>query len=66
MILHAKLASVIYNKVLVSSPDTDVFVVLLSLHSTIDADIFFLTGVKSTIGIIDVTKKSSRPYHVFP
>jgi hypothetical protein len=56
MILHAKQASITYNKVLISSPDTNVFVILLSLHPTIDADIFFLTGVKSTRRIIDVTK----------
>ena len=62
MMLHARHASSCYNKILIASPDTDVFVIILSLRSMIVADILFLTGVKRTRRIIDVIKVAD---HVF-
>jgi hypothetical protein len=56
MLLHAKHASANYSKILISSPDTDVFIICLSVHMTITANLFFLTGVKNSRRIIDVTK----------
>ena len=56
MLLHAKHASASYSKILISSPDTDVFIIRLSHHMTITANLFFLTGVKNSRQIIDVTK----------
>ena len=47
---------------LISSPDTDVFIICLSVHLLIDAEIFFLTGVKSSRRIIDVDKISDYIY----
>ena len=57
MILHANhAASSSYNKVMIASPDTDAFVILLTLHISIDANIYFLTGVRNLRIIIDVNK----------
>ena len=62
MVLHAKHASLNYEKILISSPDTDVFVICLSVHLLIDANVFFLTGVKSSRRIIDITKVADHVY----
>ena len=56
MLLHAKHASFTYPKVLISSPDTDVFIIFFSVHTRIAANLYFLTGVKRSRRIIDVSK----------
>ena len=56
MLLHAKHASANYSKILIWSPDTDVFIICLSVHMAITANLFFLTGVKNSRRIITVTK----------
>ena len=58
MMLHAKHASLFYRKVLISSPDTDVFVILLSVSHKINASLFFLTGVQNNKGIIIISDES--------
>ena len=58
MLLYAKQTSLTYPKVLISSPDTDVFIICLSVHTRIAANLYFLTGVKSSRRIIDVSKVS--------
>ena len=62
MVLHANHASSTYEKIMISSPDTDVFVICLSVHHLIDANIYFLTGVKSTRRIIDITAVAENIY----
>ena len=52
MILHAKQNS--YERILMASPDTDVFVSCLSLQNYIDGRIYFLTVVKNSRRIIDI------------
>ena len=37
-----------------SSPETDVFIICLSVHMAITANLFFLTGVKNSRRIITV------------
>ena len=56
MLLHAKHASLTYPKVLISSPDTDVHIICLSVHTRIAVNLYFLTDVKSSRRIIDVSK----------
>ena len=56
MLLHAKHASFTYPKVLISSPDTDVFIIFFSVHTRVAANLYFLTGVKRSRRIIDVSK----------
>ena len=55
MLFHAKHASHNYSKILFSSPDTDVFIICLSVHMAITANLFFLTGVRNSRRIITVT-----------
>ena len=55
MVLHAKHASQTSQQVLISSPDTDVFVICLGMQHLINANMFFLTGVKNSRRIIDIT-----------
>ena len=38
-----------------SRPDTDVFIICLSFHPVIDANSYFLTGMRNTRRIIDIT-----------
>ena len=54
MILHAKHAGNSYGRILIASPDTDVFVLCVSLQKYIDGRIYFLTGVKNSRRIIDI------------
>ena len=56
MLLQAKHASAEYAKVLISSPDTDVFIICLAAHDNIEARLHFLTGIKNGRRIIDITK----------
>lgn len=60
MLLHVQHASLEYPKVLIASPDTDVFVICLSVHLSISANLFFLTGVKNSRRIIDVTRVANH------
>ena len=60
MILHAQHAASLYEKVLIASPDTDVFVILIALHTFIDANIYFLTGAQNSKRIIDVNKVADQ------
>ena len=55
MLFHAKHASANYFKILISSPETDVFIICLSVHMAITANLFFLTGVENSRRIINVT-----------
>ena len=55
MLLHAQHASQQHRKIMISSPDTDVFVICLSFKSNIIADLYFLTGVKNSRRIIDIS-----------
>ena len=52
--LHTKHASSSYEKILISSCDTDVFVICLPIHLLFDGKLFFLLGVKSSKRISDV------------
>ena len=54
MILHAKHVSNSYDRILIASPDTDVFVLCVSLQNYIDRRIYFLTGMKNSRRIIDI------------
>ena len=56
MILHAKHAYSTCSKVIISSPDTDYFVICLSMHQVIHGNLYFLTGVKNNRRIIDVSE----------
>ena len=62
MLLHAKHASSNVGKMLISSPDTDVFIICSSVNLLRDAELFFLTGVKSSRRVIDVDKISDDIY----
>ena len=56
MLLHAKHASSNNEKILISNPDTDAFVICLYVDLLIDENLFFLSGVKSSKIMIDVTE----------
>ena len=55
MVLHAQHASQQYERIVISSPDTDVFVICLSFNPIINADLYFLTGVKNSRRLIDIS-----------
>lgn len=54
--LHASHASHYYRHVIVKSPDTDVFVILLAFQLEINAKLYFATGVQSKKRIISIEK----------
>ena len=55
MVLHANHASSDSNPIVISSPDTDVFVICLAFQHIINSDIFFLTGVKNSRRTINIS-----------
>ena len=54
MLLHAKDAAAHYEDVVISTPDTDVFVLTLSKLSSINANIYMLTGTGDKKRLIDL------------
>ena len=54
MMLHAQHASQHFQKILISSPDTDVFIICLSFQLVIDVNLYFLTGVRNSRWIINI------------
>ena len=54
MMLHAQHASQHFQKILISGPDTDVFIVCLSFQPVIDVNLYFLTGARNSRRIIDI------------
>ena len=48
VMLHAQHASQHFQKILISSPDTDVFIIFLSFQPVINANLYFLTGVRNS------------------
>ena len=56
MICHAKDASLTHSKVVIKSPDTDVFFIALNAAIDINAQIYFETGVQTKRRIISLDK----------
>ena len=46
LLLHAKHASPNHEKIVINSPDTDVFIIAMSKSLEIDAHLYFITGTK--------------------
>ena len=55
ILLHVADASQSYSKCVVASPDTDVFVIMLSVNQYIDAELYFLTGTQSKKRMISIS-----------
>ncbi len=56
MLVHANHASQFYRKILIKSPDTDVFVIALNASLEINANMFFETGVGTARRIISLSR----------
>ena len=56
MICHAKDASLRHSKVIINSPDTDVFFIALNAAVDVNAQIHFETGVQTKKRIISLGK----------
>ena len=56
MMIHVKHAAADYRKVLVISEDTDVFMILLSLHSQIGTRVLLRKGKKNAVRLIDISR----------
>jgi L-lactate utilization protein LutC len=54
MLLHANHASQSHGSIVIKSPDTDVFIIMLSLCHIIQSELFFETGLNEKTRIIDV------------
>ena len=52
MVLHAAYVSFTYEDIVISTPDTDVFMIALAKLGEIDANLFFLTGTKDKRRIV--------------
>ena len=55
MLLHASHASQSHGSILVKSPDTDVFIIMLNFCPILRCHLFFETGIKDKTRIIDIT-----------
>ena len=56
LLLHAKQASRSHNHVIIRSPDTDVFILLLGHRSAIPTALYFDTGIGNQKRILDIGK----------
>lgn len=56
LLLHAKHASINYSDIVVRSPDTDVFILMLGHTSSIDANLYLDTGAGNYRRVIDINK----------
>ena len=54
MMIHTQHASQHFQKILYSIPDTDVFIIYLPFQPVIDANLYFLPGMKRSRRIIDI------------
>ena len=54
MLLHANHALQSHGSVVIKSPDTDLFIIMLSFCHILQCELFFETGVKEKTRIIDV------------
>ena len=54
MLFHANHASS-FEKIIVSAPDTDVFIIALSKSRIINADLYMLTGTKNNRKIVNIS-----------
>ena len=56
LLLHAKQASRTHSHVIIRSPDTDVFILLLGHKSAIPTSLYFDTGIGNQRRILDISK----------
>ena len=54
IILHTQHANQHFQRILISSPNTDVFINCISFQRIVDANLYFLTGVRNSRRIIDI------------
>ena len=54
IMLQTQRASQHFQRILISSPDTDVFINCISFQPIVDANLYFLTGVRNSRRIIDI------------
>ena len=62
MLLHARHASMSCDKIILSSPDTDVFMIMLSKVTEMNGQLFMLTGTGNKRRIIDVNSVAEGIY----
>ena len=62
MLIHIRHASMSRDKIIVSSPDTDVFIIMLSKVTKMNRQLFMLTGTGSKRRIIDVNSVAEGIY----
>ena len=58
LLLHAKHATPNYDSIVIRSPDTDVFIILMGLKSSLDAAVYMDTGTGNNRRIISIDKVS--------
>ena len=62
LLLHAKHAILTYGKIVISTPDTDVFMIALSKSTVINANLYILTGTKDKRRLIDIDAVGEEIY----
>ena len=65
LLLHAKHASQTYENIVISTPDTDVFMIALAKSLDINAELYILTGTKNARRIINITAVAENINHSF-
>ena len=62
LLLYVENVSQDYPNIVINSPDTDLFILALSKCLSIDAHLYFLTGVKDKRRIIDIKTVADKAY----
>ena len=65
MLLHANHASHDYQSIVISTPDTDVFMITLSASTRISSSLYIMTGTKDRRRLIDMTAVTEYAYNTF-
>lgn len=62
MLLHAHHASLTHNRIIISSPDTDVFMLLLSKVCDLDTEVYMMTGTAQNRRLININAVANDIY----
>ena len=60
MLFHANQASSSFEKIIISLPDTDVFIIAISKSRIINANLYMLTGTKNKRRIVNVSEVKEK------
>ena len=59
LLLHYKAAADTHHRIIIKTPDTDVFVLCIAMQKTVGKELFMMTGTGNKFRLIDVSLVSN-------